>query len=53
MYDDECKETTKNKNEAYRRMIQNYYTREAEEQYKEMRRIEKRILRKQMREIYE
>jgi hypothetical protein len=45
-YDDECKEATKSKNEAYCRMVQKYYTRGAEEQYKEIRRIEKRILRK-------
>jgi hypothetical protein len=44
-YDDECKEATENKNEACYRMIQKYYTRGAEEQCKEVRRIEKRILR--------
>jgi predicted RNA-binding protein with PIN domain len=39
----ECKEATRNKNEAYRGMIQKHYTRGAEELYKEMRRIEKRL----------
>jgi hypothetical protein len=52
-YDDECKEATKQKNKAYRRMIQKYYTRGAEEQYNEMRRIEKRMLKRKKRSFYE
>lgn len=38
-YDVECKEATKSKNEAYYRIIQKHYTRGAEEQCEEMRRI--------------
>jgi alpha-galactosidase/6-phospho-beta-glucosidase family protein len=53
---DKCKEATRNRNEAYHRMIQKHYTRGAEQQYKEMRemrRIEKILHRKKKREYYD
>jgi hypothetical protein len=43
LFDEECTEVTKNKNEAYSKMIQRHYTRPPQEQYKEMRKIKKRI----------
>jgi hypothetical protein len=52
LYNDECKEATKNNNEAYYNIIQKYYIRGTEEQCKEMR-IEKSILRKKKRRFYE
>jgi hypothetical protein len=52
-FDEECAEATKNKNEAYFKMIQKHRTRGAEKGCKEMRRIEKRIQRKIKKQYYE
>ena len=41
-FGEECSDTTKKKNEAYKIMIQKRYTRVAEERYKEIRREIKR-----------
>jgi hypothetical protein len=50
-FNEECAEATKNKNEAYAKMIHRHRIRGAEEGYKEMRRMEKRIPRKKRRNI--
>ncbi|PSN37452.1 hypothetical protein C0J52_11693 [Blattella germanica] len=42
-YDDECEEATREKNKAYREMLQKHCTRRLEEIYKEKRRQEKKI----------
>lgn len=42
-FDDECKLATERKNVAYRAMQQSHRTRAREEEYKELRRIEKRL----------
>jgi hypothetical protein len=52
-FDEECAEATKNKNEAYFKMLQKHRTRGTEEGYEEMRRIEKRIHRKKKKGYYE
>jgi hypothetical protein len=52
-FDEEGAEATKNKNGAYFKMIQKHGTRGAEERYKEMRRIEKRIHREKKKEYCE
>jgi hypothetical protein len=49
----ESKESTENKNDAYYRMIKNTITRAAEEQYKELRRRERRTLRKKKTRFHE
>jgi hypothetical protein len=51
--DEECAEATKNKYEAYFKMIQKHRTRVAEGGYKEMRRIEKGIHRNKTKGYYE
>ena len=43
LFDEECAAGTKNKNETYSKMIQWRQTRPAQEQYKKMRKIKKRI----------
>jgi hypothetical protein len=52
-FDEECAEATKNKNEAYFKMIQKHRTRGAEEGYNEMGRIQKKVHRKKKKEYYE
>jgi hypothetical protein len=52
-FDEECAKATKNKNEAYFKMIKKHRTGGAEEGYKQMRRIEKRIHRQKKKEYYE
>ena len=43
LFNDECTAATKNKNVTYSKMMQWHQNRSAQEQYKEMRKIEKRI----------
>ena len=43
LFNEECTAATKNKNVTYSKMIQWHQTRPAQEQYKEMRKIENRI----------
>jgi len=43
LFDEECTAATKNKDETYSKMIQWHKTGPAQEQYKEMRKKEKRI----------
>jgi alpha-galactosidase/6-phospho-beta-glucosidase family protein len=52
-FDEECTDATENKNEVYCKMIQSRKTRGAEERYKEMRKMEKRIRRKKKKEYYD
>jgi exonuclease VII large subunit len=52
-FDEDCTEGTKNKNKAYRNMIQRHKKRGAKEQYTEMRKIEKKIHRKKNKEFFE
>jgi hypothetical protein len=42
-----------NMNEAYYKMTQEYFIRGSEERYKEMRRLQKRIVRKKTRKFHE
>jgi flagellar biosynthesis/type III secretory pathway protein FliH len=49
-FDEECAEATENKNEACNKTVQRCETRGAEERYKEMRKVKKRIHRKKKKE---
>ena len=52
-YDDECREITMKKNEAYAQMINKHYTRNAVENYRDIRRQEKRLFKAKKRAFIE
>jgi hypothetical protein len=45
-FDEECKQVTNQKNQAYKRMQQKNHTREVVEEYREARREERRVHKK-------